>query len=105
MEEIYIKTPKLFATGVYENKSFTILKGSTAKLEIGNSLPESSLKVRESLIESGVLAKKNGVLIFREDFCCKSPSEASNLITGTSSNGLLLWRDKNGRSLRSKIER
>ena len=39
------------------------------------------------------------------DMKCSSPSEAAFMVTGSSSNGMSSWKDKNGRSLKDCIKK
>jgi hypothetical protein len=42
--------------------------------------------------------------IVKEMVSFNSPSTAANFITGNSSNGLLVWKDKQGRSIKDCIK-
>lgn len=94
-----IQTSKLKAEAIYDDGKMIIQKGSQAKLDISASFPRGQRESRESLIDSGILKEEGDCFIFTKDFICNSPSQASNLITGTSSNGLLIWKNKDGKAL------
>ncbi len=50
---------------------------------------KSIISTREEYVEGGIV-KKN--VIF------KSSSTAANFVTGRSTNGMIIWKDKTGRS-------
>jgi hypothetical protein len=89
------------AKGYFLDGRFTINKGSIVRVDLAPSFPKSQIVKRDELISSGILVKGEKGYLFSVDYTCNSPSEASNLVMGTSSNGLLCWKDKNGRSLKS----
>lgn len=103
MDKYYLKTMALSAEGIFSDGKFIVLKGSTAKKELAPSFPKTQIEKRDELISSGVLVDDGKCLKFSKDFTCKSPSEASNLITGTSSNGPLSWKDSFGKTLKSNL--
>ena len=102
-EKLFIKTTKLSAEALYQDDKIVIQKGSQAKLDTSASFPRTQKESRDNLIDSGVLKENNGCLVFTKNYLCNSPSQASNLITGTSSNGMILWKDKNGKTLHSLL--
>ena len=66
---------------------FTVLKGSIC----ADSTNEYALKIRSTAkIENGILT---------ENYVCKSPSTASSLLIGKSSNGWTTWVDESGRNI------
>ena len=93
------------AEGVVADGKFIVLKGSKAKKEIRPSFPVAQIETRDELISSGILIEDGKSLLFTENYPCKSPSEASNLITGTSSNGPLCWKDSFGTTLKSRLRK
>ncbi|GAA4026434.1 hypothetical protein GCM10022386_07300 [Flavobacterium cheonhonense] len=99
MLRLYIKTLKLAAEGNYFEGKIEILEGSELKKEISASFPKSMIEKREYLIQNGIIKDNGQNYIFTENYISKSPSEASNMILGTSSNGMLYWKNKDGKSL------
>lgn len=55
---------------------------------------------RAALLEDGSLVKEKGFLKFVRDVEFSSPSTAAGIIHGGGTNGLLCWKDKNGRTLK-----
>jgi hypothetical protein len=45
------------------------------------------------------LKQENNAYVFQEDVLFKSPSGASDVVTGTSSNGWTVWKSKAGQTL------
>lgn len=89
------------ATGYEDTSGFVVRRGSYAVKEEGN--PEtypSQVKLRRTLKLSGILKDADEFLEFIEDFTFRSPSAASGVILGGSTNGRLVWKDKGGRTLK-----
>ncbi len=103
MEKYYFKTLKISAEAYYLNGKMIILKGSIANKYCHTSFPDALNNIRKKLISTGVLVEKEDKFIFTEDFTCSSPSQASALINGSSSNGLVAWKDSYGKTLKSKL--
>jgi len=85
---------------------FVVFQGSTAVLEERPSAENypNSLVQRRQLIASGVLVEKNGVLVFTKDTEFSSPSAAAVVIHGGSTNGLIAWKTKGGKTLKQLDE-
>jgi hypothetical protein len=56
------------------------------------------------LIADGTLIEKDGFLFFTKDAEFSSPSSAAAVIYGGSANGLIVWRTKDGKSLKQLDE-
>jgi hypothetical protein len=103
MEKYFFKTLKILAVGIYDNGKMTIQSGSFANKDLLSSFPNTLLELRNNLIKTGVLIENGEKMMFTKDFICSSPSQASALINGSSSNGLLAWKDSSGRTLKSRL--
>ncbi|WP_051020318.1 DUF4357 domain-containing protein [Xanthomonas translucens] len=57
------------------------------------------LATRKELLEQGVLSAQGAQIRFEVDHLFRSPSAASGLLLGRSSNGWDDWKDASGRSL------
>jgi len=75
-----------------ENNGIRVLAGSCVSDEVTDSMSESYLNFRSSLIEQGIV--KNGV--FMKDFDFTSPSAAASIISGRASNGRIEWMSIDG---------
>lgn len=103
-EIIETKTQHLFytrgrgcnATGFYNSTGFTVLKGS---ILVKESVPSLQWKEkREKLIEEyGSI--NNDKIILNSDKTFSSPSTAADFCIGSSNNGWIVWKDKDGYTL------
>jgi hypothetical protein len=55
---------------------------------------------RKQLIADGTLIKKGEFLVFTKDAEFSSPSAAAAVVHGGSANGLLAWKNGEGKSLK-----
>jgi hypothetical protein len=79
---------------------FVVFKGSKAACEVTNSFSSSFIKIRQKLLDIGVLEDKIEYLEFSEDFIFSSPSTAASLVMGRNANGQKEWRLKDGTTLK-----
>ena len=63
------------------------------------SLSNTIRLLRQKLEEDGTISDKGDRLIFLKDYEFNSPSQASDVIKGNSSNGWIEWKNKNGVTL------
>ncbi len=101
--KIYLikKKNSISANGKYNptTKQLTVLKGSrvsdfisyTEKFRGANSIEKN----RTNTVKERLVVK---------DITFKSASTAANFVTGNSTNGLIAWKDKNGRTLKEITE-
>ena len=87
------------AKGLLVNDGLEVLEKSHAALEVAPSFPERSQKLREFLIVEGVLEKENNRYRFTKNYAFPSPSTASEIITGNSSNGRTKWHNDRGETV------
>lgn len=89
------------AVGEYDitTKEMIVKKGSTVTPDVHTEgkfrSANSVLKYREMYCKGGVTTT---------DVVFKSASTAANFITGRSTNGLLAWKDKKGKTLRAIMD-
>ena len=81
-------------------KSFVVLKGSLLNVEVTPSF--SLKKQREKVLESCVLKSKDAYELC-EDYVFTSPSSASGVCNGFSSNGFEDWKLEDGTTLKSYL--
>ena len=90
------------ATGYDTPQGFVVQAGSLAA---GDEVPSfierfaSTYEFRMDLKENAVLVPEGNQLRFTQDYTFSSPSRASAIVMGRSSNGRTDWRDANGRTL------
>lgn len=87
------------ATGEYTEDGLVVFEGSTARLETTPAAPEAIERKRQNLRTDGVLERKGDRLVFRENHAFNSPSAASGVVLGRSSNGWNEWTDEKGQTL------
>ncbi len=94
------KTSNYDAAGEYTEEGFVVLKGSKARKDITpSSIGTSLVKRRDELITNGTLKDAGEFYVFQRDVLFKTPSGASDVVTGTSTNGWTLWKSKSGKTL------
>ncbi len=80
-----------------------MLAGSVAAIEEAPSLQKhfpNITQLRQNLVGDGVLIREEKLLRFTQDYTFNSPSLASCVVLGSSSNGRTDWKDKDGRTLK-----
>jgi len=79
-----------------------VLKGSQAVLKERASAHQwpYTLASRKRLIEDGTLVEDGGHLPFTRDSEFTSPSAAATVVHGGSANGLIAWKNKDGKTLK-----
>lgn len=97
---LFCKIKSLVAKGRRITSGFVVLKGSQAVLEPLRSATMDIKTRRENLSKSGILVKENDHYVFSHDVEFSSPSMASSVVRGGSSNGLTSWKTANGKSLK-----
>ena len=89
------------ASGQSTNEGFVVLKDSSIATSTTNSFPKNWLRLRDELINVGIITEKEDKLIFSKDYLFTSPSAAAAVVMGRSANGLTEWKLSNGRVLKS----
>lgn len=88
------------AKGIPTVSGFVVLKDSKIAISIVNSLTNSFKKLRQKIIEDGVVIKNEENLIFSKDFEFSSPSTAAVMVMGRNANGLTEWKLPDGKTLK-----
>jgi len=99
---LYLKRNKnnISATGEYNpsTKQFVVLKGSRVSDKIAFTEKFRGAKTieknRTDIVRDNIVIK---------NITFKSSSTAANFVTGSSTNGLIAWKDKEGRTLKEII--
>jgi hypothetical protein len=93
----------LVAQGRRTANGFVVLQGSQASEEERPSAAERHrwvLTLREQLLAEGALRKGKGALVFARNVEFSSPSAAAGVVHGGGANGLIAWKDREGRTLK-----
>ena len=84
-------------------QGFLVIKGSAAAIDEAPSLQKhfpNISQLRQNLLSDGVLIREEKSLRFTQDYTFNSPSLASCVVLGSSSNGRTDWKDTDGRTLK-----
>lgn len=94
----YTKGRGCNAKGFYSSDGFTVLKGSIiAKIMV----PSFNWKEKREKMLQNYTSNENGILVLTSDKTFSSPSTAADFCIGSSNNGWLVWKDKDGNTLDS----
>jgi hypothetical protein len=101
-EMLYCEIKGLKARGHLTPNGFLVLKGSQAVLKDRASAKKYPwpLNMRQRLKDEGVLSVSEDHLIFTRDEEFSSPSAAAAVVHGGHANGLIAWKDRNGKTLK-----
>jgi hypothetical protein len=95
------------ASGHDTPQGFVVQSGSFAAADEVPSLKEHFANVSElraDLLKSGVLVPDANKFRFTQDYTFNSPSLASSIVLGRSSNGRTDWKDASGKTLKQLQE-
>jgi hypothetical protein len=84
------------AYGKPSGDGFLVEKGSGLDPEMKQASFEYWLPVRNQLLKDGFIGEVNGKLMFLKDWIANSPSRASSVVYGGSSNGRASWKTEQG---------
>jgi hypothetical protein len=90
----------LTASGRRTPNGFVVFKGSQAVLQDRPSALPWSIDKRQELIAEGALQPAADAFVFQKDIEFSSPSAAGAVIHGGNVNGLIVWKDSAGRTLK-----
>jgi hypothetical protein len=79
---------------------FVVFKSSKIASSTVPSITNNFRRLREELLEIGIIAKINNDLEFSEDHVFSSPSTAAAIVLGRNANGLTEWKLKDGTTLK-----
>lgn len=101
-EILYIRRKGIVASGCETIDGFLILKDSEIANQETNSIPKSIQLLRRGLMEEGIIKEyTKGTLRFTADHRFGSPSTASSVILGASTNGRDVWENEKGITLKA----
>jgi len=94
----YTKGRGCNAKGFYSSEGFTVLKGS---IVAPTMVPSFNWKEKRKKMLQDYTSNENEILVLTSDKTFSSPSTAADFCIGSSNNGWLVWKDKNGNTLDS----
>ena len=99
--DLFLNEKKVKAQGYESSGGFIVRKGSQAsKKETPSILPYIKTR-RHALLQQNVLVDRGDFYELTQDYEFNSPSMASDVILGASSNGRTSWKTKDGKTLKS----
>ena len=92
----------LRATGLQTSTGFVVLKGSQTVVEARPAAHKYPwiISWRKRLIDDGTLALEGEAYVFTRDTEFPSPSTAAAVVQGGAANGLVAWKNKDGKTLK-----
>ncbi len=88
------------AIGLESPEGFLVRAQSAAAKEVSRTLKPGAVKLREQLVELGVLSDAGDHFLFTQDYVFNSPSTAAKVVCGNEVNGRIAWKTEFGLVLR-----
>ena len=85
--------------GMYTPEGFVVLNGSHGHAQNAPAISASYERLRETLIESGVMHVDGKNVVFDKDYLFSAPSAAAAAILGRNANGWTEWKTEAGATL------
>lgn len=86
--------------GLYTEEGFVVLQGSIGRKEnVPSIIGTSDERLRQRLIETGVMRIEGDTVVFVKDHLFRSPSMAALSLMGRTCNGWVDWKNKDGQTL------
>ena len=102
LEELFIKAARgANAVGKRVSDGFVVFKDSEIAIDTVPSYPKGFNTLRDELIESGLITQSEDKMKFSSDYLFSSPSAGAAVVMGRNANGLMEWKDKTGKDLKS----
>lgn len=98
-EVLYCRGKGVEGKGQYTDDGFIVFKDSMCYPELVPSANQFVRGARQRILDAGVIVLEGNGYRFLKDHLFSSPSQASSVILGRSSNGWLDWKDSDGRTL------
>ena len=96
----YCRSSGANGRGLYTQEGFVVLKGSVGRLEnVPSLIGTAGERLRDRLLESGVMRADGDRVVFERDYLFKSPSMAALALMGRTCNGWVDWKTKDGKTL------
>lgn len=99
-EMYFCKGSSTNGRGLYTSEGFAVLKGSTGRSKNVDSIIDTpGHRLRNHLLETGVMKQEGDIVVFQKDHLFKSPSMAALALMGRTANGWLEWKNQSGKTL------
>lgn len=100
VRELYLKAKGIEARGYDGAEGFVVRSGSAAVKDEVASIHAYMADLRRVLVAKGVFEDAGDTWRVTQDYTFSSPSTASGVLLGRTSNGRAEWKDRSGRSLK-----
>jgi hypothetical protein len=97
---LFLNVKGLEARAILNDEGLVVLEGSFATTILRASLSNGYQKLREKLIDSGVLIDNGTNLVFTKNHLFTSPSQAAAILAGYAINGRHHWLTNDGITLK-----
>lgn len=101
---LFLKVKNIEAQGIDGAEGFVVLAGSHGSKTESPAIHAYLAEMRRTLLSKGVFEEAGDRLRVAQDYTFDSPSTASGVLLGRTSNGRIEWKDANGRTLRELQE-
>ena len=99
-EIFFCKASGADGRGLYTQEGFVVLKGSIGRKEnVPSIIGTPGERIRNRLLEAGVMLAEGDKVVFQRDHLFRSPSIAALALMGRTANGWFDWKTKDGRTL------
>lgn len=98
---LYYSSKNFDAKCTVTNEGFLVLKGSRVAKEVAKSLGKGYKALRQRLEKEKIINEKYE---FTSDYVFNSSSAAAGVISGGSRNGIIVWKNKEGKSLKEIMQ-
>ncbi|HEY9278078.1 MAG TPA: GIY-YIG nuclease family protein [Methylotenera sp.] len=99
-ELFYCKASGATGRGLYTQEGFVVLKDSVGRKEnVPSIIGTAGERLRNRLIETGVMRIEDQTVVFNKDHLFRSPSMAALALMGRTCNGWVDWKTEDGRTL------
>lgn len=96
---IYCVGKDASAKGEYTEDGLVVFKGSKSNLKEVKSAKIYVRKMRQKLIDDGVLRQVDKTYLFTSDYIFSSPSQAAAVVLAREANGWIEWKYDDGKTL------
>ena len=103
-QNLILEAKGIVARGQDTAEGFVVRVNSQAVKKETNSIPDRLKERRQFLLTQGVLEEVGTVYRLTQDYLFESSSMAAGVLLGSSINGLRVWKDSNGRTLKKLRE-
>lgn len=100
LSDLTFTVNKLTASGAVTDEGFVLKKGSQFSKRNSDSISGKLIKLKDRLVNEGVLKYEGNALIATRDILMTSPSYAAAIVAGTSRSGPQSWKAKNGKTMK-----